>query len=469
MVFWENVGNALISNWASLMVHALYQGSLAILLMWSVTRLFPGIHPTIRCWLWRLVYLKLLVAFLWAKPIEFYLQYNFKELLNQWVKQVGLHHYRRLVMINQSTLGLNQFTLFLRSGTKILFFIWLIGLIWFTIDLILLWRKKQLIFKFNQPIDNPSLLRIYQDLGVRSGIKKMPKLLVSELVHTPLLQGPTNPKIIIPTSILATYREEEIQLILAHELAHYQRSDLFWNWLPTIARIIFFFNPLVWLIRNEWTRVQEICCDHKAIQLTQTCQSDYGRVLLRASICSSLNPTNPAVTFYGSETKQTLKKRLRALKDTNPLNPISMIISGFILLVMGITVIVPWQLAEAKSLPVNLWINYLTLKRNFEIAAHVILPEKDIVMMDLLIDDKKLNIYHVSKSICYGYAKPTENCFPKKGPHKVTLKVLTKTRMLEDQNWVYFQDRLNWSNLYLHNNNDKTVLKIGPIICVFNN
>jgi beta-lactamase regulating signal transducer with metallopeptidase domain len=468
MAFWVSFGNALIANWVNLMVRALYQGSLAILLVWVIARLFPGIHPVVRFWLWRLAYLKLLVTFLWAKPIELYFQYGFKELLVRWATQAGLHHHSHPIVMRIPTFGIDPSTFILRSGTKILFIIWLIGLIWFTASLISLGRKQRLVDNSNSPIGNPSLLLIYHGLGARSGLKKMPHLFVSERIHSPLLQGLVNPKIIIPASILATYREAEIQLILAHELAHYRRGDLFWNWLPTIVRTIFFFHPLVWIIRNEWTRVQEICCDHKAVQWTQARHSDYGRVLLRASIRSILNPINNVATFYNSQSKQTLKKRLEALNDTHSLSPKSMILTGLILLTLGIASIIPWRLTEAKSLPVNLWINYLTLEKKFEIAAHVILPEKDIVKMDLQIDDKTLTTYPISSNICFGYAKPTENCFPKKGPHKVTLKVLTTTRMVEEQNWVYFQDRMNWSNR-LGSQNDRTVLKLGPFVCVFNN
>ena len=54
-----------------------------------------------------------------------------------------------------------------------------------------------------------------------------------------------------------------------------------------------------------------------------------------------------------------------------------MAITGFVLLILGLVTIIPWQLVEAKMLPVNLWINYFT-PGQFEISAHVILPETKI-------------------------------------------------------------------------------------------
>ena len=44
------------------MARACWQGGLAILVAWALTRAFPRLSTTLRCWLWRLAYLKLLLA-----------------------------------------------------------------------------------------------------------------------------------------------------------------------------------------------------------------------------------------------------------------------------------------------------------------------------------------------------------------------------------------------------------------------
>jgi hypothetical protein len=56
--------------WASAMARACWQGGIALALAWAVCRAWPVLPPRARCWLWRLAYLKLLVALLWATPVD---------------------------------------------------------------------------------------------------------------------------------------------------------------------------------------------------------------------------------------------------------------------------------------------------------------------------------------------------------------------------------------------------------------
>jgi hypothetical protein len=56
--------------WLAAMGRACWQGGLALALAWAVCRAFPKLPAAARCWVWRLAYLKVLVALLWAAPVE---------------------------------------------------------------------------------------------------------------------------------------------------------------------------------------------------------------------------------------------------------------------------------------------------------------------------------------------------------------------------------------------------------------
>ena len=64
----------LLNGWAlaaaSPFWRASWQGGAALALVWGACRLLPGLSPGVRCWLWRLAYLKLFVALAWATPVE---------------------------------------------------------------------------------------------------------------------------------------------------------------------------------------------------------------------------------------------------------------------------------------------------------------------------------------------------------------------------------------------------------------
>ena len=70
MVLWNESLNTFAALWLETLVRAYWQGGLALALAWAVCRLLPRLPAVGRCWLWRLAYLKLLVAFLWLPTLD---------------------------------------------------------------------------------------------------------------------------------------------------------------------------------------------------------------------------------------------------------------------------------------------------------------------------------------------------------------------------------------------------------------
>ena len=66
---WIAALNALASPWAAAMTRACWQGTLALLLVWGITRLVPSMRGGLRCWLWRLAFVKLLAGLFWAGTV----------------------------------------------------------------------------------------------------------------------------------------------------------------------------------------------------------------------------------------------------------------------------------------------------------------------------------------------------------------------------------------------------------------
>ena len=69
MTDWVAVLNEHSSAWGGAMLRAVWQGGLALTLVWVLCRTFRRMPARPRCWLWRLAYLKLWVALAWAAPI----------------------------------------------------------------------------------------------------------------------------------------------------------------------------------------------------------------------------------------------------------------------------------------------------------------------------------------------------------------------------------------------------------------
>src|SRR5579884_4026259 len=62
--------NGIPGAWASAILRASWQGGAALLTVWLLCRAWAGMPPRARCWLWRLAYLKLLLALVSIAPIR---------------------------------------------------------------------------------------------------------------------------------------------------------------------------------------------------------------------------------------------------------------------------------------------------------------------------------------------------------------------------------------------------------------
>src|SRR6516225_8238545 len=56
--------------WSDAIWRASWQGGLAVLLVWALTKSWQGMPPLLRCWLWRFAFIKFAVAFFCPTAIE---------------------------------------------------------------------------------------------------------------------------------------------------------------------------------------------------------------------------------------------------------------------------------------------------------------------------------------------------------------------------------------------------------------
>ena len=115
-------------------------------------------------------------------------------------------------------------------------------------------------------------------LTIRKRIKTI-KIYSSNIIDSPILHGIIHPKIFIPHNI--THNNEELSLVLLHELAHHRRYDIPIRWIAFIANAIHWFNPALYLLRRELFRESELAADATVMQqLSRNTHMKYGKVLL---------------------------------------------------------------------------------------------------------------------------------------------------------------------------------------------
>src|SRR5215471_21276060 len=120
-----------------------------------------------------------------------------------------------------------------------------------------------------------------------SRTSRIPQLLVSEEVISPLAPGFLRPVVILPDPLLEEIAEPELDYVLLHELAHVARRDDWTNLMGRLAFAAFVLHPVAAWVLRRIEREREIACDDWVVAATGAPQP-YARSLARLfELCAS--------------------------------------------------------------------------------------------------------------------------------------------------------------------------------------
>jgi beta-lactamase regulating signal transducer with metallopeptidase domain len=105
-------------------------------------------------------------------------------------------------------------------------------------------------------------------LSRRLHISRRVRLLESTMVDVPTVIGWIAPVILLPASALSGLSPQQLEAILAHELAHIRRHDYLVNLLQTLVETLLFYHPAVWWLSRRIRAERENCCDDLAVSLS---------------------------------------------------------------------------------------------------------------------------------------------------------------------------------------------------------
>jgi len=163
----------------------------------------------------------------------------------------------------------------------------------------------------------PESVRItFNRLSERMGIRRRIELLGCERISGPLAMGVFRSVVLLPVSALTHLTPDQLEVVLAHELAHIRRGDYLWNMIQTVVETLFFFHPAVWWLGGHLRQQRELCCDDVAL----ACCADpvvYATALLRLEEQRS-SRLQLAMALDGHGAGSSLKARIVRILDGAP-------------------------------------------------------------------------------------------------------------------------------------------------------
>ena len=103
-------------------------------------------------------------------------------------------------------------------------------------------------------------------LGDRLTVQARQRVFACARVGQAVAVGFIRPVVLIPASWLTQLTPPMIEAIIAHELVHIRRWDLWVNLVQRIIETLLFYHPAVWWLSSRIRLEREMCCDELAAQ-----------------------------------------------------------------------------------------------------------------------------------------------------------------------------------------------------------
>src|SRR5207302_147738 len=136
-------------------------------------------------------------------------------------------------------------------------------------------------------------------LAARLRISRPVRVLESAVVQVPAVVGWLRPVILLPASALTGLTPQQLDVLLAHELAHVRRYDYLVNLVQSAIEILLFYHPAVRWVSRRVREEREHCCDDLAVAVCGDAHL-YARALL---MMESLRAKTPALALSAAGTQ----------------------------------------------------------------------------------------------------------------------------------------------------------------------
>ena len=103
------------------------------------------------------------------------------------------------------------------------------------------------------------------ELQRRLRVNRVVQYCESLQLQAPAVVGWFRPVVLLPVSARVGLSASQLELVIAHELAHVKRLDSFVNLFQIAAETLLFYHPAVWWLSKRIRAERENCCDDVAI------------------------------------------------------------------------------------------------------------------------------------------------------------------------------------------------------------
>ena len=162
-------------------------------------------------------------------------------------------------------------------------FIWLAGVLAvLATNFVSLWRFSRKVAR-SPHCDDERIVELWQRCRGELDVQREIPVVHCEGVSQPAVMGAWRPKLLLPADC-GELSDDELRLVMLHELMHVRRWDVAVNWLLVLIRAAQWWNPFAWLAHSRYVSLREQARDAMVLRHLQAEQNPtrrYSELLLR--------------------------------------------------------------------------------------------------------------------------------------------------------------------------------------------
>ena len=171
------------------------------------------------------------------------------------------------IVLAATTATARQPAQFLVAAQPLVLTLWLTGVALFGGRLLMGLAGLGLLRRDRLPLPADLSARVREQCR-RLGLPVRPLVFFSRRISEAMAVGFVRPLVLIPAVWATEMPPAMLEAVIAHELAHVRRGDLWINLFQRVVETLLFYHPAVWWLSRRLRVERELCCDELAVAVT---------------------------------------------------------------------------------------------------------------------------------------------------------------------------------------------------------
>lgn len=285
-----------------MLIHFLWQGCAIAACYWLACRLARPYNAQIKYWVGLGAYLAAAIA-----PLVTLMMHLRPQGVGQATAAVALPPITVVTGYPLSAGRVLQDAL--EPALPIVVVLWAIGVAMLSSRTFVGWLGTRRLLRLGVKPVSEEIRQTVLDMQRRLGISRTVRVLRSLRVQVPTVIGWLKPVILLPTSVITRIPREQLQMIIAHELAHVRRNDYLVNLLQLVIETLFFYHPSIRWLSRQVRQEREHCCDDLVVARCGR-PVEYARALASLEVLREVPPA-PALAATGGDLLSRVSRIVR--------------------------------------------------------------------------------------------------------------------------------------------------------------